>query len=116
MLAVLCATPDVLLVLRAGESASPDAPVQFTETPPSPAPFWATTTCGVQETTAPAATYSTGRTAVTLCVTPLKPVVCTAPAALACSVATPAAVGVTLVEATPDASVVTTQLARPHAP
>jgi hypothetical protein len=96
------------------------APVTLhcTTVPTTAAELSANVTCGVHPTVTPAATYSTGLTAVTVRTrNALVNEPRTVPTLETADRPTvPAAPGVTVVEATPAAFVITVQLAPPHAP
>jgi hypothetical protein len=97
-------------MLEPDATESPDAPVQLTIVPAAALPFWTTLACGIHViAAAPAATYSVGRTKETLSATALNVAVRVAPTALPCKVTGPNAVGITIVAASPVASVGTTQ-------
>jgi hypothetical protein len=97
---------------------APPVTLHCTVIPATAPELSATATCGVHPTVTPAATYSTGLTAVTVRTRTTAVNEPTSVPALptADNPTAPAATGVTVVEATPAAFVITVQLALPQAP
>src|SRR5258705_9545922 len=94
----------------------PEIPRQSTSAPAVEAVLSATLSCGVHATVAPAATYSTGCTAVAVLtwVIAVKEATAVPSTPVACRVMAPEVPGVTKVDAMPCASVDSVQVAAPQ--